>query len=75
MKAFKIYSRDEIRLRQLCRKMQDYGTLNCTFEQFVFIYTQWHLTTFKGQPVNFSTASFRDDWFRSFLEYIGNFDI
>lgn len=75
MKAFKLYSRDEIQLRKLLRKMQDYGTVNCTFEQFIFIYTQCHLSTFKGQPLDFSTASFRDDWFRSFVEYIANFDI
>ncbi len=75
MKAFIVYPANEIKLRQLCRKLQDYGTLNCTFEQFVNIYTEWHLSTFKGCPVDYGTATFRKDWFRSFLEYLVNYEI
>ena len=75
MKAFVPYPNNEIKLRQLCRTLQDVGTINCTFEQFVHIYTQWHLCTFKGQPVSYGTATFRKDWFRSFVEYIANYEI
>lgn len=75
MRAFIPYDANEIKLRKLCRKLQDYGTVNCTFEQFVEIYKNWHLTTFKGQPVNYSTATFREDWFRDFLYYLIEYEI
>jgi len=75
MRAFIPYDANEIKLRQLCRKLQDYGTVNCTFEQFDEIYKKWHLTTFKGQPVSYSTATFREDWFRDFLYYLIEYEI
>ena len=75
MKAFTPYNADLIPLRQLCRKLQDYGTVNCTFEQFVEIYKKWHLTTFKGQPVSYATATFREDWFRDFLYFLITYEI
>lgn len=75
MKAFIPFEAKEIKLRQLCRKLQDYGRVNCTFEQFIEIYTKWHLSTFKGCPVNYSTATFREDWFRDFFFYLVNYDI
>lgn len=75
MRAFTPYKPNEIKLRQLCRKLQDYGTVNCTFEQFLVIYTQWHLTTFKGQPVDYNTALFREDWFRDFLYFLMNYEM
>jgi hypothetical protein len=75
MKAFTPYNQDEVKLRQLCRQLNDYGTVNCTFGQFVGIYKEWHLNTFKGQPVNYSTATFRRDWFASFLHYLVNYEI
>ena len=75
MRAFIPYEANEIKLRQLCRKLQDYGTVNCTFEEFVKIYEKWHLTTFKGQPVSYSTASFREDWFRDFFCFLINYEI
>lgn len=75
MKAFELYPQNEIELRKLCRRLQDYGTVNCSFEQFVSIYTKWHISTFKGQPVRYDTATFRSDWFRSFLEFLVNYEI
>ena len=75
MKAFTTYDANEIPLRQLCRKLQDFGTMNCTFEQFVEIYNKWHLTTFKGQPVSYKTATFREDWFKDFLYFLITYEI
>lgn len=75
MKAFITYNPEQIPLRQLCRKLQDFGTINCTFEQFVEIYRKWHLTTFKGQPVSYKTATFREDWFKDFLYFLINYEV
>ena len=75
MKAFTVYNAEEVPLRQLCRKLQDYGAMNCTFEQFEHIYRIWHLTAFKGQPVSYKTATFREDWFRDFLLFLINYEI
>ena len=75
MKAFVPYDAKEIPIRQLCRKLQDIGTVNCSFEQFIEIYDKWHLTTFKGRPVSYSTATFREDWFRDFLYFLVNYEI
>lgn len=75
MRAFTPYNADQKCLRQLCRKLQDYGTVNCSMEQFVEIYKKWHLTAFKGRPVSFSTATFREDWFRDFFHFLINYEI
>ena len=75
MKAFIPYDANEIPLRQLCRKLQDIGTISCTFEQFVGIYNKWHLTTFKGQPVSYKTATSREVWFRDFVLFLINYEI
>lgn len=40
MKALTIYSKGEIHLRQLLRKLQDYGKLNCDFETFSKLYEE-----------------------------------
>lgn len=75
MKAFTFYLKEEIEMRQLLRKLQDYGTCNCDFVTFVAIYQDWHLKAFPGTPVNFKAATFRDDWFKDFVEFLANKNI
>lgn len=75
MKAFTLYPQQEIYLRQLLRKIQDYGTMNCDFEAFSKLYEKWHLESFPGRPVDAKTATFRDDWFRSFVGYLANSEL
>lgn len=74
MKAFSLYSEKEIHLRQLLAKLQNYGSINCSFEKFTELYNKWHLSTFKGL-VNTMTAIFREDWFKSFVNFLANEDI
>lgn len=75
MKALTIYSKGEIHLRQLLRKIQDYGTINCDFETFVKLYEEWHLKAFPGCPIDITTVIFRDDWFSDFVNFLANKDI
>ena len=75
MKAFTIYRKEEIHLRLLLRKMQDYGTINCDFETFSKLYAEWHMKAFPGCPVNTQSAIFREDWFKDFINYLANKDI
>jgi hypothetical protein len=75
MKAFIQYGKDEINLRKLLRKMQDYGTVTCTFEQFNELYCRWHKDRFKGLPVNTNTAVFREDWFIDFIGFLANSEV
>lgn len=75
MKAFVLYKKEECQLRQLFQKMQNYGSMCCDFLQFIEIYNKWHLQTFRGAPIDYGSATFRDDWFHSFLNFIINYDI
>lgn len=75
MKAFILYPKEQAQLYQLLLKLQPYGQVNCSFEQFSDIYSQWHNQTFPNQPVSPSTATFREDWFISFLQFLGNYEI
>lgn len=75
MKALTIYTKGEINLRKLLRKLQDYGELNCDFETFSKLYEEWHKKTFPGCSVNSMTAIFREDWFTEFVNFLANKDI
>lgn len=75
MKALTIYSKGEIHLRQLLRKLQDYGKLNCDFETFSKLYGEWHKKAFPGCPVNTMSALFREEWFIEFVNFLANKDI
>lgn len=75
MKAFEPYSKEERNLRILCRRLQDYGKVQCTFKQFNEIYCEWHLKAFKGCPVSTTTATFRNDWFLDFVNFLANYEI
>lgn len=75
MKAFIPYRKEEKNLRKLLRKMQDYGEITCSFEQFNELYCEWHKQAFKGLPVSTNTAIFRDDWFIDFLNFLANTEV
>ena len=75
MKAFIPYRKEEIDLRLLLRKMQDYGDISCTFEQFNELYCLWHKERFRDTPIRTHTALFRDDWFIDFLNFLANSEV
>lgn len=75
MKALTIYPKQEIHLRQLLKKLQDYGELNCDFNTFSKLYNKWHTKAFPGCPINTQSAIFRDDWFLDFVNFLANADI
>lgn len=75
MKAFTLYPKGEIDLRQLLRSLQDYGELNCDFVTFTKLYEEWHTKTFPGVPVNTGSATFRNDWLIEFVTFLANKDI
>lgn len=75
MKAFTLYSKDTQNLRMLLVKLQNHGKLHCDFEEFCRIYDEWHRLAFPGVAVDSSSANFRDDWFRDFVNFIANYDI
>lgn len=75
MKAFTVYPKDEINLRLLLAKLQNYGKCNCDFETFCQIYNEWHLNAFPGCPVSTTTANFRNDWFMDFVNYMAGVDL
>lgn len=75
MNALTIYSKGEIHLRQLLRKLQDYGTINCDFETFSKLYAEWHLKAFPGCPIDTITAISRDDCFLDFVNFLANKNI
>ncbi len=75
MKAFTLYTKEEIELRRLLRKLQDYGTINCDFKTFEQIYIRWHAKTFPGCKISVQSVNFRDDWFREFVEFLANEEI
>ena len=75
MKAFTLYPKEEIDLRKLLGKMQDYGKFNCSFEVFCQIYNEWHLKTFPGAPISTFSANWRDDFFTDFINYIINREV
>mgnify|MGYP005795670429 FL=1 len=52
MKALTVYSKGEIHLRQLLRKLNNYGEINCDFLTFSNLYEEWHKKTFPGCPVS-----------------------
>ncbi len=75
MKALTAYSKGEIHLRQLLRKLNDYGEINCDFPTFSRLYEEWHNKAFPGCPVNTMSAIFRDDCFLDFVNFLANKDI
>lgn len=75
MKALTIYPNGEVHLRQLLRKLNDYGEINCDFPAFSKLYEEWHKKAFPGCPVNTRSAIFRDDWFLDFVNFLANKDI
>ena len=75
MKAFTLYSKQEANLRVLLNKLQYCGKINCDFETFSQLYYEWHLETFPGCEVDTGAATFRSDWFGSFVDYLANADI
>ena len=75
MKAFTLYSKEEINLRILMSKLEKVGIMNCDFKTFSNLYNSWHLSVFKNCPVDTNTANFRDDWFGSFVMYLAKSDI
>lgn len=75
MKALTLYSKEEIHLRQLLRKLNDYGKINCDFPTFSKLYEEWHKKTFPGRPVDIATAMCRDDWFIEFVNFLANKNI
>ncbi len=75
MKALRTYSKEETHLRQLLRKLNDYGELNCDFPTFSKLYEEWHQKTFPGCEIDTMTAIFRDDWFLDFVNFLANKDI
>lgn len=75
MKAFTMYSKEEVDLRLLLEKVKNYGQCNCDFQTFVKIYIEWHKDIFPGSPVSTGSANFRCDWFGSFLMYLTNYDL
>lgn len=75
MKALTLYSKSEIHLRQLLRKMQDYGKINCDLETFSKLYNKWHMKTFPGLPINTMSAIFNEAWFLEFVNFLANEDI
>lgn len=46
MKAFTPFPKSETTLRQVLRKLQDLGTINCSFQEFNEAYVAWHLQAF-----------------------------
>lgn len=75
MKAFKLFSNEEIELRKLLRKLQEYGEINCNFETFTKIYVDWFKITFPGRDFNPSIAINSDDWFLDFLKFLASKNI
>jgi len=75
MKAFSIYPKEEIDLRILLNKLQNYGKINCDFNSFSCIYNEWHQINFPGIKISTNSAIWRDDFFRSFVNFIANQEI
>lgn len=76
MKAFTLYSPEEIHSRQLLRKLQDYGVPNFDdFETFLKLYAEWYTQTFPGCQINVRAALSRNDWFLEFVSFLANKDI
>ncbi len=75
MKAFTRYPKGQTDLYILLESLKKYGRINCDFDTFNRIHSEWHLRTFPGCPVNTNTANFRPDWFSSFVEFISKYDI
>lgn len=76
VRAFVLYSKDEIQFRQLLDKLKNYGTPNCNMQQFIYIYKQWHMEAFPGCKLDSGAAAmFREDWFNSFLQFLCNYQI
>ena len=87
MKAFVLYPKDERALRQVLRKLQDLGTLNCSFEPFNKCFVEWHEKAFprenwqkynpnipyRADPT--TSLLYRNDWFDDFIEFLANYEI
>lgn len=75
VKAFTLYSKEQINLYALLDKLKIYGECNCDFQTFTKIYEEWHLKTFPGCPVSTTSSTFRGDWLISFVNFIANYEI
>lgn len=76
MKAMTLYSSQEIYFRKLMKKLEDYGRPNFDdIGTFLELYKEWHMKNFPGVEVSAITATFREDWFKSFVEFLANKDI
>lgn len=75
MKAFNLYTKDEVNLRLLLSKLEKVGQIHCNFSTFCEAYNEWHLKTFPGTSVNTSTANFRNDWFFDFVQFLANYEV
>ncbi len=76
MKAITLYSSEEIYFRKLLKKLEDYGQPNFDdLETFLKLYKEWHMENFPGVTVSAITATFREDWFKSFVDFLANKDL
>ena len=75
MKAFTIYPKEEIEMRLLLNKLQNYGKFNGDFQTFCRLYKEWHKNNFPGCEVSVASVNFRNDWFIEFINYIANVEI
>lgn len=76
MKAFTIFPPETIYFRKLLRKLEDYGVPNFDdIEVFIALYQEWHTKTFPGSQITLMSATFKDDWFNEFVDFLANKEI
>ena len=76
MKAFTVFPKQEQQLRQLCRKLQDIGEINCSFDDFCSIYIEWYHKTYPtSAKVSLVGVLTLDYVFWDFVNYIAQRDI
>ena len=75
MKAFTLYPKTEVHLRQLIGQLELYGKFNGTVNDFAVIYERWHLKAFPGCPIRFNSAGFGPDWLHDLINYMAGFDL
>lgn len=75
MKAFTLHPKGKRDLLILLEQLKNYGECNCNFNTFCKIYNEWHMVNFPGCEISTSSATFRSDWFTSFINFIANYEI
>ena len=75
MKAFTLYSKEQVDLMKLIDKIKVYGKVNCTLEEFTYIFTEWHKQAFPGAKVSICAATFRENWVIDFVKYLAQYEI